>query len=87
MALKIFKYELTAADKQTLTLPVIKVLSVGFQPGKLCLWALVDPESVLKQVEVEIVGTGHDKEPVEGQEFLGTVFDHPFVWHVFYRVV
>jgi len=57
-----------------------KVLTAGMQQGNYYIWALVDPTRDMCKHEFMIYGTGWDN--VEG-EFVGTVFDGSFVWHVF----
>ena len=61
-----------------------KLLSVGLQKGKVCLWALVDPSKPIETKMIEIVGTGNPM-PNDGlvRKFIGTVVADPFVWHVF----
>jgi hypothetical protein len=95
---RIFKYPLEITDTQTLvTGKNPEPLSVQYQHGKLTLWALVDDDSdmqdveTLSRLEIRIFGTGH---AVDWEDavltFLGTVQDPtsvmPLVWHVFYEV-
>lgn len=70
----IFKYGLEFTDSQTLLLPEgAKILSVGNQMEKLCLWALLDPAQSPKARTFRIYGTGHPV-PQDGTGyFLGTV--------------
>lgn len=74
----VYKYPLDGyADRQTIELPKgAQPLSVQFQNGQLCLWALVDTNLGLGRYTVQMYGTGHeidaDDLPV-GHEFLGTV--------------
>lgn len=37
-----------------------EVLSLDWQHGNLCMWALVDPDAVKEQRHFIIVGTGHE---------------------------
>jgi len=81
----IYKYPLAITDRQTIKIPAgASILSVGNQRGTLCMWAAADPSNPLKDLEVEIHGTGN---PIEGvpmeKQFIGTVITEPFVWHVF----
>jgi len=83
----IWKYELAITDIQQLEIPHKgTILSVANQNGKLCLWALVNPNLVSYIRTIEIIGTGNpiDKSPVE-RKFIGTAVINPFVWHVFER--
>lgn len=59
-----------------------KVLSVDLQSNIICIWMLVDPKNLLVEREFRVVGTGWDTDR-EAHEFVGTVIDGPFVWHVF----
>ncbi len=87
---KIFKYHINYTAK-SIKLPVGAILlSVGMQRDKLMLWAIVEyDDDGRKKVPTEarrirIVGTGHDMTPdMEQGKFIGTVFNGPFVWHVF----
>ena len=79
----IWKYELRITDTQVVEMPDgAEVLHVGCQAGKICLWALVDPEAALIPYEFQIVGTGHPYEVGTGGH-IGTAVIDPFVWHVF----
>lgn len=84
---KVFKYEFPVDDGVVVELPFLsEILSVGTQrPGHICIWALVGiPANPSKPRRFRVAGTGH---PLEGMftkaNFIGTVFNGPFVWHVF----
>lgn len=89
---KVFKYQLNfLQDVDNLMLPEeADVLRVGFDgAGKMCLWALVDPDADTEKRTFIIRGTGHDLD-VENQQvvYLGSIEDtrHPgawFIWHIF----
>lgn len=83
---RIYKYpfELPGSGIAVVRLRVgAKVLSVGTQrPGWITLWVEVDPEAVEQNRTFFVVGTGHHI-PERAGRFLGTVFDGPFVWHVY----
>jgi hypothetical protein len=87
----IYKYELKRTDFQDLYLPEgFKILSCENQNGTICVWALVIPWSTTKtKVTFTIVGTGNpiDVNFPESLVFINSVFDGPFVWHVFYEVL
>ena len=81
----IYKYKLDVTDRQSLQLPKsYQILKVDMQNGVLCLWALVDPDNDSVCCTIDIIGTGHagidDNTP---RRHLNSVFDGPFVWHVF----
>lgn len=87
--MKIFKYELEVINSQTLQLPADAViLSVKNQNEKICLWAIVDPDSnKLQDRRIRLFGTGHTFPDAYEEEFkfIGTVVQMggQFVWHVF----
>ena len=58
-----------------------RLIKVARQAGELTLWALVDTEAPLAPHHFEVCGTGHPAPP--DSSYVGTVFDEPFVWHVF----
>jgi hypothetical protein len=80
---RIWKFKLKRTDRQTVQLPAdYSVLSVGKDPnGDLCIWVAVNHESPARGVEFCVVGTGNSLPHVG--DFIGTVNDGPFVWHVF----
>jgi hypothetical protein len=60
-----------------------KFLSCQCQGHILYAWFLVDPQMHGKLArKFVVIGTGNAFEP-EGLEYLATVQDGPFVWHVF----
>lgn len=81
----VYKYPLELTDSQILHLPSsAKPLSVQLQGNQLCLWADVPAGQfvVEKEVVITIVGTGHPIPP-GAVNYLGTVQQGPFVWHVY----
>lgn len=92
MGLTIWKYPLTGgsfvdfkeADEE-IEMPCAKrILHIGRDPGgQMCIWAMVDPEAPRNKYRVSVRGTGHDASDVAHHQFIGTVFDGPYVWHVF----
>lgn len=85
---KIFKYPLRAEGQQTITMPKGgEILSVQFQNGAICVWALVNPDAEPEGRVIDIFGTGHPVLPVDAlgatRKHLGTVQDAGLVWHVF----
>lgn len=86
MSGRMLKYSISIVNQTTaLRLAVGTVVrAVGVQePGNVVLWAEV-PVGVHRPVETRtftIIGTGHDV-PETGT-YIGTVFDGPFVWHVY----
>ncbi len=80
----IWKFTLKVAGRQGVSVPRDAVpLSAQMQDDTLCVWCLVDPKAKSETVTVAIVGTGHAFDPT-GWEFVGTVQQGAFVWHVFW---
>lgn len=83
----IHKFPLTVGDTVALVMPAGAIVRhVGTQKpggGNLCVWAEVDTSPAIPKVErvFHIRGTGHPV-PTGGVEFVATVIDGPFVWHV-----
>ena len=60
-----------------------EILSIGYDPiGQLCLWALIDTEHEKEFITILTVGTGWEL-PENGLEFIDTIKDGPYMWHVF----
>lgn len=71
----IFKYILEVTDRQTVTIRgLIGLLSVDEQKGRIVLYARVDRDSKATMYrKILIVGTGHQRDDLDGSKFLGTV--------------
>lgn len=86
METKIFKYTLQWSHSQNIKIPrVFRPLSVQLQRGEICLWALVDPEAELQDVDFFIVGTGHSASHVMVDYYVGTFQYGELVGHLFYQ--
>ena len=63
-----------------------KILSYGVQNGMVYFWAEIgaNPESMDYPIKLDfkIVATG-DEVPEERYVYQATVFDGPFVWHIY----
>ena len=80
----IFKYAVEITDEQVVKMPKgAHALSAQIQNGQLCVWAMVDTESELVDRTVRIFGTGNPVDLNGMWQFLGTVQERIFVWHVF----
>lgn len=90
----VWKYELLPKRVTELEMPMWAVaLAVGTEPVAppietegLVLWALVDPEVVRETRRFAVVGTGHKRDDLPDDGYVGTaVMDGPprLVWHVF----
>lgn len=82
---KVFKYILTVQRGSTVAMPAdAKVVAVGEQHGKICMWAIVpDPQAPVVVRVFSVYGTGDPINP--GADYLGTFFmlGGSLVWHVF----
>lgn len=81
---KIYKYKLDLQDTQIINAPIVKPLCVQKQGDELVLWAEVDTAKDNEIFQVTIVGTGHSV-PTDAGEYLSTVQDGYYVWHVYLR--
>ena len=84
--MKIFKYQTRITDKCFVMMPVTaKILKIGSQePNFLTVWALVDEtEFPTQQYVFTIYGTGHPVEHTSADNYIDSIFDGQFVWHVF----
>ena len=83
MSNKIFKYSLIITDKQTINLPrFADILKIDYRNGELFFWARVNPKHETYPVTFIIAGTGHVL-PKMALNHIETVFNGPFVWHIF----
>jgi len=84
MASEIWKYGLAlTAEPIEISMPAdAELLQVQDQGGTITIWAVVEPKAARVMRRFRIVGTGHafDVEPLE---YLGTVQQGAYVWHVF----
>jgi hypothetical protein len=77
--MNVWKYQL--GDDVTIELPEgAKILHVGMQGIYICLWCLVDPHAPRVERRFKVFGTG---EYIDAGEYIGTVMEGPYVWHVF----
>ena len=78
----IYKYKFNIGDTLELTLPGgAEVIHWDVQYGMLCVWAKVNPDNPVQVQRFELRYTGHPLGDVG--KHLATIFDGPFVWHVF----
>ena len=83
--MKIYKYPLDLADQQTISMPEgAEMLSVGLQRDRIVLWAMVNLEMANRDYIFRIVGTGNDVP--ENLQYLGTVQQSTYAWHIFLEV-
>ena len=85
----IYKYQLDLSKTVSHKMPEgAQVLTVGIQRHKIMLWALVKAEPPYCEEAKELrtfrcYGTGHPIQDQVPMEYIGTLYDGPFVWHVF----
>lgn len=87
---KVWKYQWTHSDlgepveQMVFTMPSGgRVVRVGLQSGRICLWALGNSDAKNTYASFSLVGTGW---PVpERTRYVGSVDTHDgrFVWHIF----
>ena len=82
---KVYKYPLEGADQCHLSATVpegAKIIHVGMQGGVFVIWCVVNPNTIVEDcLYFTVVGTGFDVPP-DGVH-VGTMFEGPFVWHLF----
>lgn len=80
----VWKYEADVDDRICIQTPKgAEILTVAFQQyRKITMWALVDTDAPVIDRYFMVRGTGHPVELRTDQKFLATVFDGPFVWHI-----
>lgn len=81
---KIWKYELHGLQSTVFEMPRnARIVHVGMQGDVICLWALVNENAEKDRRVFRPFGTGHGIPTIRGSyEYVGTVFDGPFVWHI-----
>lgn len=83
----IYKYPLFITDEQIVGLHEgAHVLSAQMQGDQLCIWAVVDSDAKLGERKVRIFGTGNPVDLNGEWQFVGTVQERMFVWHIFVEV-
>lgn len=86
MSQLIYKFILEMQEIQNIQMPKgAKLLSAQFQGDDLCLWALCDPNQPHMHRKIRLEGTGHEIQCLSDKEmeFIATVQDGRFVWHIF----
>ena len=84
----IYKYILKETDYQSLELPKgYEILTIQLQNEVPCLWALINPNSIEKEViNIEMVGTGHyiTYNTLSDRKYISTIqFKNGLVFHLF----
>jgi hypothetical protein len=82
--LKVYKYQLTGQDNNHLSADVpagANIIHADMQNSIPCIWAVVDPTARLETLYFTFTGTGFDVPP--DSIHVGTMFQGPYVWHLF----
>lgn len=83
----IWKFPLEITDTQQINVPVgTTFISSQFQNGVLCLWGIVNPDNILVQRTIDIIGTGNPFRHPYTSKFIATVQQGPLVWHIFEKI-
>lgn len=79
----IYKYDLEIG-KTILFLGISdRIMDIQAQDGQICMWVMVDLDDRRKSPRTfEVQATGHEFDG-SNLNYLRTVQDGPFVWHVF----
>ena len=83
--MNIWKYNLAARDMSggAIEMPRgARILDVQMQAGYMHAWAMVDRQAPIVHRRFGVYGTGHDIPDSPG-DYIATVQDGSFVWHVF----
>jgi hypothetical protein len=82
----VWKFTLTVAESQGVMVPESAwFLHVDFRDGFIAVWAAVDPTFSQQMRTFRVVGTGC--EIPDGVDYLGSVRDGIYVWHLFVEPV
>lgn len=85
--IKIYKYGIEERGCQIVKMHSdYNILDMSIQDEKIFLWAIVDTEKPIVDVQIEMFGTGHTIDNLEGLKYIRTVHWSPFVWHFFERL-
>jgi hypothetical protein len=83
---RIYKYIVTGTGVNEFNIPKgAKALSVVMQRGNIVAYMLVDPRNEMEKRKFVLLGTGWDlpDQLMEDLDFVGTVNDEPYIWHLF----
>jgi hypothetical protein len=84
----VWKFTLDITDVQEIAVPIgAEPLHVAMQDGVLCLWALVDPDCSHVLRPFYVTGTGNPAPAPPVANYIGSVHQSPFVWHVWEGIV
>ena len=81
----IWKFDIGESFDSWMEMPKgAKILSVQIQKGRLCLWAIVNPDAERVPRHIVVVGTGHELGFCNGA-FINTIqmAGGDLIWHIF----
>ncbi len=83
----IWKYKLELVAEQKIQVREgANALSVGLDPnGDLCVWVELKPGNPPATIKIQIVGTGDESNKTSFPNFIGTVVQGRYVWHVYHE--
>ena len=87
--MKVFKYKFNPTAHVSIMLPRgAQILSVQFQCGEFCLWALVDPDAQMELRNFLFAGTGEELfEAPENLQFIETLqMEHRSLLRHFFEI-
>lgn len=82
---RIHKYQIPLEYLTVLTGGFLRVLCVQMQNDTICIWAEVSDEAPVRELQINLVGTGQELSYFIG-DYLGTVQRDSYVWHVYYKI-
>jgi len=83
--LTIYKYQIKLEPRTNIQMPRgAKILSFQMQNGRAYIWSLVDLEQELTEEVFILLGTGHGTLTPDTTDYIGTVQNGSFVWHLFH---
>jgi len=77
----IWKYPLAHGYQEVVMPEGATLLHVALQGDQITLWAEVTPEQPTQEVYIHVIGTDHVV--LSGADYIGTVQQGRFVWHVY----
>jgi hypothetical protein len=78
----IYKYPLSFPTHIVYLPEGCRIVKLAEQDGAMYIWAIVDTGGLSIARRFTFVGTGHPL-PVGEYEYIDTIFQGPFVWHLF----
>ena len=84
----IWKWKLEDRPAQTIEVPRgTRIIHTELDNGNdICLWGITNPaEENMEELQVAIVGTGWKIENLDDWDYIGTIKDIPYFWHIFVK--